>query len=101
MKLIVSEQLHASREMLFEHAQRKAKARVLIGCDVIESFLKRESVEGLRAIRKEPIENIGNALQSRWSLQIAVVFYRAENGDRGAGGVGFYNQSNTVGQGRV
>src|SRR5580704_16662223 len=101
MKFVVGQQLHATREVLFQCLHRELETCGLVGGNVVERLLESQAVERGRSIGVKTVQEIRNPLFSLWRLEIGIVLHRADYGYGGAGVVRLDDQAKAVGKGRV
>ena len=77
MEFVVSEQLHATREILLQNFQIEARACGFGSCDIVERLLKGEPIECLGAVGEQAFENIGNAIFPRRCLKLGLLLDRS------------------------
>src|ERR1700728_5150946 len=68
MDFIVGQQLDAAGEVLLQHSDGEAVTCALLGGNIVQRLLKRNSVHRLRSIGKKPGKKLGDALLARRSL---------------------------------
>ena len=101
MQLLIGQQLHATVEMFFQHFEGKRISGFFIGRDVIEGFLKAETIHRLRTVGVKTVDEIGHALLSYGTLQTWFMPNDAKYRDRGTGGIAFNDEADAVRQRNV